>query len=77
MGRAADAGTLELPGGARLAVIAGDIAAGGARELGAHSTIVMPHTTPEIKVDAVRALGAEVSLVGDTVDQASVWPDSK
>lgn len=41
-----------------------------ARELGAHATIVMPRTTPEIKVEAVRSLGAEVCLVGDTYDQA-------
>ena len=41
-----------------------------ARELGARATIVMPRTTPEIKVDAVRALGAEVRLAGDTYDLA-------
>lgn len=41
-----------------------------ARELGAHATIVMPRTTPEIKVAAVRALGADVRLEGDTYDQA-------
>ena len=33
-----------------------------ARKLGIHAVIVMPETTPEIKVDAVRGLGAEVVL---------------
>jgi threonine dehydratase len=31
----------------------------------------MPTTTPEIKVDAVRALGAEIVLTGDTFDAAN------
>ena len=37
---------------------------------GARSVIVMPTSTPEIKVDAVRALGGEVVLHGDTYDDA-------
>ena len=41
-----------------------------ARHLGLHSLIVMPCTTPAIKVDAVRDLGAEVVLVGDTYADA-------
>jgi len=41
-----------------------------AARLGVRATIVMPRTTPEIKVDAVRALGAEVSLVGDQYAEA-------
>lgn len=41
-----------------------------ARELGVVATIVMPTTTPSIKADAVRALGAEVVLHGDTFDRA-------
>ena len=36
----------------------------------ARAIIVMPETTPSIKVDAVRALGAEVVLHGDTYDDA-------
>src|ERR1044072_3227186 len=36
-----------------------------ARHLGIRAVIVMPKTTPEIKVEAVRALEAEVVLVGD------------
>lgn len=36
-----------------------------ARKLGLRAHIVMPRTTPAIKVDAVRRLGASVDLVGD------------
>lgn len=36
----------------------------------ARAVIVMPETTPSIKVDAVMALGAEVILHGDTYDDA-------
>ena len=41
-----------------------------ARKLGLRAVIVMPRTTPEIKVDAVRALGAEVMLEGDGYAEA-------
>lgn len=41
-----------------------------ARELGCRAKIVMPRTTPHIKVDAVRALGGEVVLAGDSYDEA-------
>jgi threonine dehydratase len=41
-----------------------------ARHLGVSALIVMPRTTPEIKVDAVRELGAEVELAGDTYADA-------
>jgi threonine dehydratase len=41
-----------------------------ARHLGLTSLIVMPQTTPAIKVQAVRALGAEVELYGDTYADA-------
>jgi len=34
------------------------------------AVIVMPNTTPTIKIDAVRALGADVILHGDTYDDA-------
>jgi threonine dehydratase len=37
------------------------------------ATIVMPKTTPRIKVDAVRAFGAKAVLVGDTYDEASEY----
>jgi len=41
-----------------------------AKELGLRAVIVMPVTTPTIKVDAVRALGGEVVLSGDAYDDA-------
>lgn len=56
-----------------IAASAGNHAQGvalAARNLGAHARIVMPSTTPDIKVEAVRALGAEVILHGDHFDQA-------
>ena len=36
-----------------------------AERLGLNATIVMPKTTPGIKVDAVRSFGAKTILVGD------------
>ena len=41
-----------------------------AKELGAHAVICMPAITPILKVEATRALGAEVVLYGDTFDDA-------
>jgi threonine dehydratase len=41
-----------------------------ARTLGVAATIVMPRTTPQIKVDAVRGLGGKVVLHGDSYDEA-------
>jgi threonine dehydratase len=41
-----------------------------ARNLGLKAVIVMPRTTPGIKVDAVRALGAKAILHGDAYDEA-------
>jgi threonine dehydratase len=41
-----------------------------AQRRGVRSVIVMPVTTPSIKVDAVRSLGGEVVLHGDTYDDA-------
>jgi threonine dehydratase len=41
-----------------------------ARRLGCAATIVMPVTTPRIKVDAVAARGARVVLSGDSYDDA-------
>jgi len=41
-----------------------------AQKLGCAAVIVMPTTTPKIKVDAVKARGAEVHLRGDTYDEA-------
>jgi threonine dehydratase len=42
-----------------------------AAKVGIKATIVMPRTTPHIKVDAVRSRGARVVLHGDTYDEAS------
>ena len=41
-----------------------------AHKLGIKATIVMPVTTPQIKIDAVRHWGGEVVLKGDTFDDA-------
>jgi len=42
-----------------------------ARRLNCRAVIVMPSTTPEVKVRAVRALGGEVVLHGETYDECS------
>ena len=42
----------------------------GAHRLGARAVIVMPVTTPQVKVDAVKALGGEVILHGDSYSDA-------
>ena len=42
-----------------------------AKQMGVKATIVMPQTTPQIKVDAVKARGAKVVLHGDTYDEAA------
>ena len=41
-----------------------------AKKLGCEATIVMPMTTPQIKVDAVRARGGHVVLFGDSYSDA-------
>lgn len=41
-----------------------------ASKLGAKAVIVMPRTTPQIKIDAVRNLGGKVVLHGDNYDAA-------
>ena len=41
-----------------------------AHRLGTRAVIVMPVTTPQVKVDAVRALGGEVVLHGDSYSDA-------
>src|SRR6266498_6043736 len=47
-----------------------------ARRLGLRAVIVMPQTTPEIKVDAVRGMGAEVVLHGDSYNDAQTHCDT-
>ncbi len=44
-----------------------------AQKLGAAATIVMPVTTPSIKVDAVARRGAKVVLCGDSYHEASLY----
>jgi threonine dehydratase len=61
-----------------IAASAGNHAQGvayAAHHLGLRALIVMPQTTPEIKVDAVRALGAEVVLAGDSYGDAKAHCD--
>jgi threonine dehydratase len=56
-----------------IAASAGNHAQGvalSARRLGLRAVIVMPRTTPEIKVEAVRELGADVVLDGDHYSDA-------
>jgi threonine dehydratase len=66
-------GKAELAKGV-IAASAGNHAQGlamAAQKIGAKATIVMPTTTPQIKVNAVKALGAKVILQGDSYDEAS------
>jgi len=56
-----------------IAASAGNHAQGvalSAKKLGIKALIVMPKTTPEIKVNSVRARGAKVVLFGDAFDDA-------
>jgi threonine dehydratase len=61
-----------------IAASAGNHAQGvayAAARLNLRAVIVMPQTTPEIKVEAVRALGAEVVLAGDSYSDAQAHCD--
>jgi len=42
----------------------------GAKRLGTKAIIVMPTTTPSVKIEAVKALGGEVVLAGDSYSDA-------
>jgi len=56
-----------------IAASAGNHAQGvalAAQRLGGPAVIVMPVTTPQVKIDAVRARGAEVVLIGDSYSDA-------
>ena len=56
-----------------IAASAGNHAQGvalGAKRLGTHATIVMPTTTPQVKINAVIARGGDVILHGDSYDDA-------
>ena len=41
-----------------------------AKKLGLSAVIIMPKTTPGIKIDAVKSYGAKVILIGDNYDEA-------
>jgi len=59
-----------------IAASAGNHAQGvalAARKLGVKALIVMPRTTPSIKVESVRNYGARIKLTGDTYDEAYTW----
>jgi threonine dehydratase len=59
-----------------IAASAGNHAQGlalAAKHMGVNAVIVMPRTTPAIKVDAVRRRGAKVVLQGDSYDEASSY----
>jgi threonine dehydratase len=59
-----------------IAASAGNHAQGvalGAKYLGTTAIIVMPETTPQVKVDAVKARGGEVVLYGETFDDAYAY----
>lgn len=58
-----------------LAASAGNHAQGvalSARTLGCKATIVMPVTTPEIKISSVKSYGASIILAGDSYSDAAV-----
>jgi threonine dehydratase len=62
-----------------IAASAGNHAQGvaySARQLNLRAVIVMPQTTPQIKVDAVRAMGADVVLSGDSYAEAKEHCDA-
>jgi threonine dehydratase len=66
----------EMLGSEVIAASAGNHAQGvalSAKKLGVKATIVMPKTTPEIKVEAVISLGGEVILHGNSYDEASEY----
>ena len=59
-----------------IAASAGNHAQGvafSAKKLGIKSIIVMPTTTPKIKVDAVESYGAQVELCGDNYSEAAEY----
>ena len=62
-----------------IAASAGNHAQGvaySAQKLALRAIIVMPQTTPRIKVDAVQSMGAEVVLAGDSYNEAKAHCDT-
>jgi len=71
---------LQSPNASVVCASAGNHAQGvalSASKLGLNATIVMPITTPEIKVAAVRALGGNVVLHGTAFDEANTFAIQK
>lgn len=73
----------QMPEAARahgvVAASAGNHARGvalAAKHYGVQATIVMPKTTPQVKVDATAALGAKVILHGDFYDEAQAYAET-
>lgn len=70
-----------LPAGSRvIAASAGNHAQGvalAAQRLGFSATIVVPTTTPDVKQNAICALGAELILHGDSYDDAYMFARSR
>ena len=63
-----------------IAASAGNHAQGvaySAQRLGIRAVIMMPRTTPQIKLAAVRGMGAEVVLAGDTYPEAKAHCDAE
>ncbi|HTJ73565.1 MAG TPA: threonine ammonia-lyase, biosynthetic [Verrucomicrobiae bacterium] len=59
-----------------IAASAGNHAQGvalAAKRLGISALIIMPRTTPGIKIDAVKSYGAEVELAGDSYSEAAEY----
>ncbi|MBF0263997.1 MAG: threonine ammonia-lyase, biosynthetic [Gammaproteobacteria bacterium] len=62
-----------------IAASAGNHAQGvalSASTLGINSLIIMPKTTPDIKINAVKSMGSEVKLVGNSYDEAYEYAKS-
>lgn len=48
----------------------GQAVAYAARKLGFFARIVVPETTPQVKIDGIKRYGADLVLFGDTYDEA-------
>ncbi len=46
-----------------------------AKKLGCHAIVVMPVTTPSVKIEAVKRWGATVELVGDSFSEANAYAE--
>jgi threonine dehydratase len=63
-----------------IAASAGNHAQGvalAAKKMGISALIIMPRTTPSIKIDAVKGYGAEVELAGDSYSEAADYSKTR